>query len=340
VARHERGLCSRPTLDEVYRYREAIELRVEEALGSIDDAQAERIEPAMTLGLHHEQQHQELLLTDLKLILWRNPLRPAYLARFEDAASAPAGWATDGPEAIRVAASTLRCGGGMAELGAGPEGFAFDNERPRHRVWLDEYQLHSRLVTAGEYIEFIEAGGYDRPELWLADGWAAAQAQGWRAPLYWEKQGARWWRFTLRGMLPVDERAPVSHVSYYEADAFARHQGRRLPTEAEWECAAARTRVEGNLLDSGCFEPVAASDGNEHQFWGDVWEWTMSPYVAYPGFRPLEGRAAEYNGKFMCNQWVLRGGSCVTPESHVRPTYRNFFYPDARWQFTGMRLAL
>jgi ergothioneine biosynthesis protein EgtB len=295
----------------------------------------------VVLGLNHEQQHQELILTDIKHAFWMNPLRPAYAPALStgaaaDAVTAPLGW-RERP-------------GGMVEIGAPSPGasgepFAFDNEGPRHAVLLAPHALASRLVTCGEYREFIADGGYRRPELWLSDGWDAVQAGGWSAPLYWEEHAGQWWSLTFAGMQPVRSAEPISHVSYYEADAYARWAQARLPTEAEWEAAAAAPggAAERNLLEAGFLRPMPPGLGPSGdgiaQLIGDVWEWTQSPYTPYPGFRPAAGAVGEYNGKFMCNQIVLRGGSCLTPRTHVRASYRNFFGPAARWQMSGLRLA-
>ena len=285
------------------------------------------------LGLHHEQQHQELLLTDIKHVFWMNPLRPAYrqAAAGRFAPPPPMHW-FGYPETI-------------IEIGHAGNDFAFDNERPRHRTLISAFWLASRLVTNGEYRAFMEDGGYERPDLWLSDGWRTAQERAWKAPLYWEYTGGDWGYFTLSGMQPVDLNEPICHVSYYEADAYARWAGARLPTESEWEHVASTVPVSGNFVESGLFHPMAMGstalsiDDGPFQLFGDVWEWTSSPYVGYPGFRPLPGAAGEYNGKFMSNQMVLRGGSCATPASHIRSTYRNFFPSDTRWQFSGFRLA-
>jgi ergothioneine biosynthesis protein EgtB len=320
--RPERGLLSRPTVDEILDYRK----HVDEAMARLLDGAVDPDVCARTLlGIHHEQQHQELLLTDLKHVFSCNPLLPAVHPGL--------------PEAPPRAAPThefIAGVAGVAEIGAGGDGFSFDNERPRHRTLLAEHAIGSRLVTNGEFRDFMRDGGYRTPELWLSDGWAAVNERGWNRPLYWSEDLER--EFTLGGERAIDLNAPVAHVSYYEADAFARWAGARLPTEQEWEAAAAAESVAGNFAEANYWQPVAAGPG-ESQFFGDVWEWTASAYAAYPGFRPLEGSLGEYNGKFMCNQVTVRGGSCCTAAGHVRPSYRSFFYPDARWQFLGIRLA-
>ncbi len=323
--RPERGLLSRPPLEDVLRYRAHVDERMGALLaGRPGDALLDVVE----LGIAHEEQHQELLLTDVKHAFFSQPLRPAY-------GPAPARADAAAPPLVFVPRE-----GGVRELGAGPAGFAFDNERPRHRALLEAHALASRPVTCGEWLSFMESGGYDRPEVWLSDGWAAACRNGWRAPLYWSRDGGAWWQFTLGGPRRVDEAEPVAHVSYFEADAYARWAGARLPSEEEWEAAAAEAGRGGRFADSGRLHPAAARGGDGlRQLLGDVWEWTRSAYAPYPGFRPAAGALGEYNGKFMVSQLVLRGGSCVTPPGHVRPTYRNFFYPDARWQFSGVRLA-
>ena len=328
-SRADRGDLSRPTVAEVYRYRKHVD---EEMVSLIETTGPERLEtlgPVMELGVNHEQQHQELLVTDLKYNLSVNPLRPAYHdVKLPRGASTPPSQWVDFDE-------------GVHSIGHDRTGFAFDNEWPRHQTYNRPYRLASRLVTNGEYLEFMEAGGYDSADLWLSDGWKVAQAQGWRAPLYWEQVDGEWWVQTMSGMQPVDEHGPVAHVSYYEAEAYARWRDVRLPTEHEWEHAAEGEPMQGNLLESGLYHPVPAAGNGQRlqQLFGDLWEWTQSPYSPYPGFRPLEGGLGEYNGKFMVNQMVLRGGSCATPGSHIRATYRNFFPPDARWQFSGIRLA-
>jgi ergothioneine biosynthesis protein EgtB len=323
-ARPQRGLLSRPSLDEVRGYRHYIDDAVSELLGHDDDAELPGL---VELGLQHEQQHQELLLTDIKHAFWCNPLQPAYhapIAASSDTKAVPLRF-VDGCE-------------GIVEIGHRGEGFAFDNETPRHRTLLQPHALASRLVTNAEYLAFVREGGYREPGLWLSDGWATLQRDGWQHPIYWKDDLAS--EFTLAGVRALDLHEPVCHLSYYEAEAFARWAGARLPTEAEWESAAQAVAIDGNLQDAQRFQPRAASDdAGLLQLYGDVWEWTASPYVSYPGFRPLPGSLGEYNGKFMCGQWVLRGGSCATPRDHIRASYRNFFPPQARWQFAGLRLG-
>jgi ergothioneine biosynthesis protein EgtB len=328
--RAQRGLVTRPTVQQVYEYRAHVDAAMEALLAAIESDPAHPAAALVELGLQHEQQHQELLLTDIKHVFWTNPMRPAYLPRgAEAAAGAPArGW-VDVPE-------------GLHTLGSDPSdpGFAFDNERPAHKVYVHAAQLATRLVTNGEYLDFVEDGGYRSPTLWLSAGWAAIRERGWTAPLYWERVDGAWTEFTLAGTRPLDPAAPACHLSYYEADAFARWAGVRLPTEAEWEVAAATAPIDGTFVESRRFHPAAATGSPPvEQFYGDAWQWTKSAYVAYPGFAPAPGAVGEYNGKFMCDQWVLRGASCATPRSHARLTYRNFFPSDVRWQFTGLRLA-
>lgn len=327
--RPRRGFLSRPTTDEIYRYRAYVNDAMRALIESMDDGRWPDAALRVTLGLHHEQQHQELLLTDIKHIFASNPLRPVYVPP-----PSPPGSTAPDQHWIDFPA-------GMAHIGHHGQDFAYDNETPRHRVWLDDFRLASRPATNAEYMAFMDDGGYGRPELWLSDGWQTVQTQRWEAPLYWERIDGQWWHMTLHGMQPVDPHAPVCHVSLYEADAFARWRGARLPTEAEWETAAARQPVAGNFYESGHLQPRSTEPGGAglQQVFGDTWEWTQSAYAPYPGFKPLAGALGEYNGKFMCNQAVLRGGSCATPTSHIRATYRNFFYPADRWQFTGIRLA-
>ena len=325
--RAQRGLLTRPSLVDVLAYRAHVDRHMLELLAD-SNGQSAALGPVVELGLQHEQQHQELILTDAKHLLALNPLRPAYRAAVN---------------ASRTAAAPLRwqCfAGGVCEVGHDGRAFAFDNEQPRHAVALTPFALATRLVTNGEFLAFIEDGGYMRPDLWLSDGWTAVHSRAWRAPLYWERHDDAWWQFTLSGLQPLAPDEPVCHVSLYEADAYATWAGTRLPNEAEWEIAAATARVDGNLLDNGRLHPAPASGGDGiQQLFGDAWEWTRSAYGPYPGYRPPAGALGEYNGKFMCNQLVLRGGSCATPAAHIRATYRNFFPPEARWQFSGIRLA-
>jgi ergothioneine biosynthesis protein EgtB len=325
--RARRGLLSRPTVEEVFHYRAHVDTALAALLAGAPEQQWPDIAVRVTLGCQHEEQHQELFLTDIKYNLSVNPLQPAYRADLPSSAR-------DGGDAF----GWIEQPGGIQEIGHAGAGFAFDNEGPRHRVLLPDYALASRLVTNGEYQAFIDAGGYRNPEFWLADGWRAAQECGWQAPLYWQQLEGRWQVYTLAGLRPVNEREPVCHVSFYEADAYARWAGARLPTEAEWETLARRETVSGNLRESDHLHPCPARDGSS-QWYGDVWEWTASSYAPYPGYRPPAGALGEYNGKFMVNQMVLRGGSCVTSAGHIRPGYRNFFYPADRWQFSGLRLA-
>lgn len=322
--RHQRGLLSRPALADIHRYRAHVDAAMRAFIARADAAAWAASAPLIELGFNHEEQHQELMLTDIKHLLSLNPLRPAY--------------ARPAPHEARAAGALAWTAfeGGLCEIGDDGAGFAFDNERPRHKAWLEPFRLANRLSTVGEYLAFIEDGGYARPELWLADGWAAAQEQGWTAPLYWRRESAEWAIFTLAGERALNSVEPVSHVSYYEADAFARWAGARLPREAEWEIAA-----RGFWTDApeGLHPQPAADASRPGQFAGALWQWTQSPYTPYPGFRPAKGAVGEYNGKFMINQMTLRGGACVTPEGHARPTYRNFFPPAARWAFSGIRLA-
>ncbi len=331
--RLQRGLLSRPTVDEIYRYRAHVDRVVADVIDTVGDKCWDEVARRIELGLHHEQQHQELLLTDLKYNFAFNPLRPAY--RAADKADAEGSAPTDG--SASRAAGWREFAAGVREIGWAGDGFAFDNERPRHRVFLEPFRIADRLVTSGEYLAFIADGGYARADLWLSEGWKTVKERDWKAPLYWERIDGEWWQMTLAGMRRVAEREPVCHVSYYEADAFARWAGKRLPTEAEWETAAASVAIRGNFRESGRLHPAPAN--GYAQLFGDVWEWTSSSYSPYPGYRPLAGSLGEYNGKFMVNQYVLRGGSCATPAAHMRTTYRNFFYGPDRWQFMGIRLA-
>ncbi len=321
-ARSERGLLTRPTIEEVLEYRRVVDARIVALIERGADAE---IAQAIELGLQHEQQHQELLVTDVKHLLFRNPLAPAWRA---PAPRAPAGPA---PELAFVEEEE-----GRAAIGALEEGFAFDNERPRHTVWIAPFALARRPVTNAEYLAFVEAGGYRDSALWLSDGWATVQSDQWEAPLYWRRTQSGWEQFTVRGYQPLAPAEPVCHISYYEADAYARWVSMRLPTEAEWELVAAPREWRGSFANDDTLHPRALE---RESFGGSVWEWTASSYLPYPGFKPLPGAAGEYNGKFMSGQMVLRGGSCATPREHVRATYRNFFPPHARWQFSGLRLA-
>jgi ergothioneine biosynthesis protein EgtB len=326
--RAQRGLVTRPTVAEVTAYR----AHVDAAMSTlIDHIAGDAEHPALgiiELGLHHEQQHQELMLTDIKHVFWTNPMRPAYAPRPRSASTdvSPAGWRS-------IAA-------GIHRIGHEGGGFSFDNESPSHRVFVDDFRIGNRLVTNGEYLEFVEDRGYHRPELWLSNGWAKIRESNWEAPLYWERSPDGWTEFSLAGMHPLDLVEPVCHVSHYEADAFARWAGARLPTEPEWEIAARDEPVDGAFVEARNFHPAPAASGDGlRQLYGDVWQWTQSAYLAYPGYTPAAGAIGEYNGKWMSDQWVLRGASCATPKSHSRVTYRNFFPSDARWQFMGIRLA-
>jgi ergothioneine biosynthesis protein EgtB len=328
--RVKRGVLSRPTVSQVYDYRKHVTDNIVDLLEKVTDEELGRIAPTVVLGINHEQQHQELLVTDIKHILWSNPIEPVYRERQIAAAQPlpPVDW--------------LEFQGGVHEIGFAGSGFTFDNELPRHRVYLNDFRLASRLVTNGEYLQFMADGGYQRPELWLSDGWYTLNEQKWDSPMYWENRDGEWWNFTLSGTRRVVEDEPVCHISHYEADAYARWASKRLPTEMEWEIASCGLPIAGNLVESERYHPAPlsqTSDSDTRQFFGDVWEWTQSAYLPYPGFEPLPGAVGEYNGKFMSSQMVLRGGSCATPASHIRATYRNFFQPYLRWQFTGLRLA-
>lgn len=326
-----RGLISRPTVAETFRFRKSIDAHVQELLEAADDELVSELEPVFIIGLHHEQQHQELLVTDIKNVFSHNPLHPIFRKRddrMEKRETAPAGF-------VDFDETTL-------EIGHAGSDFSYDNEGPRHRALVLPFSLATRPVTNGEYLAFIESGGYTRPEFWLSLGWTTVNEQRWDAPLYWTKRDGQWWNFTLSGMRPVDESEPVTHISYFEADAFANWSGARLPTEFEWERAAAGLTIEGNFVDTERFHPAPVApqpNGKLQQMYGDVWEWTRSAYLPYPGYRAAPGALGEYNGKFMSNQMVLRGGSCATSQNHIRATYRNFFQPEKRWQFTGIRLA-
>jgi ergothioneine biosynthesis protein EgtB len=327
--RPKRGLISRPTLRQAMEYRRQVDGIMEAVFEK--PAILEKFAPVIRLGLHHEQQHQELILTDIKHVFSENPLRPVFCER-----STP----KSAPVALESWSSFPA---GVCEIGYKGVGFHFDNEDPHHRQFVEAFQLMPQLVTNGDYLEFIEDGGYRRPEFWLSLGWYTVNEQRWQAPLYWEKRDGSWWVFTLAGMRELDKDEPVCHVSYFEADAFARWAKARLPNEFEWEVAAADLPYAGNFAENKRFHPQSLEQTTSGQplaqMFGDVWEWTSSSYSPYPGYSPTVGALGEYNGKFMCNQYVLRGGSCATSQSHIRKTYRNFFPPNARWQFTGIRLA-
>lgn len=323
--RPQRGLISRPGLKEVERYRGAVDESILQLLA--DPSLPQEALDLIELGMEHEQQHQELILTDLKHALSHHPSAPTYSTNAMRHASGV-------ERAPRTGPGWQAFEEGVYEVGFGSRGFSFDNERPRHRVFLESFELASRPVLNRDWLDFIGDGGYRQPTLWLSDGWSVATEAGWTAPLYWRQRDGEWWTHTLGGLQPVRGDEPVCHISYYEADAFATWAEARLPTEAEWEVAAARCEVEGNFLESGRFHPDDSGG-----YFGNVWEWTASPYVAYPRYRKPAGALGEYNGKFMADQWVLRGGSCATPRSHIRATYRNFFPARARWQFSGFRLA-
>lgn len=326
--RPRRGMLTQPSLEKVLSYRAHVDNAMGKLLRSGVSAATEAL---VTLGMHHEQQHQELLLTDILHLFAQNPLCPAY--------KSPEPLVYDAPDAQNQ--KMIAYDGGVIEIGHDGDDFAFDCEGPRHETLLRPYRLAHRAITNGEWITFMDDGGYSNPLLWLSDGWACVQEEGWQAPGYWRMQKDEWHAMTLRGFQPVDNMTPVCHISYFEADAFARWSGKRLPSEAEWENTASTLAPEGNFVESGRLRPAAAAVQHDQvvQMFGDVWEWTQSPFCAYPGFKPLAGAVGEYNGKFMSGQYVLRGGSCVTPGNHIRATYRNFFQPEKRWQFSGLRLA-
>ena len=328
--RARRGLLTRPTVAEVFEYRHAVDVRIARLLHSLGDDDSQEMARVVELGINHEQQHQELMLTDIKHVFSCNPLWPAYRqlpASLPATQTKPCGWSD--------------FGGGVVEIGHAGRTFAFDNERPRHKTFLQPFGIANRLVTAGEFLDFMNDGGYRRPGLWLSLGWSVVRDQQWAAPLYWVERDGNWHEFTLGGLRRLNADEPVCHVSYFEADAFARWSGARLPTEAEWEHAAAGVDVQGSFVESERFHAATVNcDGARlAQMYGEVWQWTASPYTPYPGYVPPSGALGEYNAKFMCNQYVLRGGSCATPAGHMRATYRNFFPPEARWQFSGIRLA-
>lgn len=323
--RPRRGMLTRPSLEHVMAYRAHVDAGMEQLLADNPSPEAAEL---VTLGIHHEQQHQELFLTDILHLFSQSPLQPAYRP--------------SEPRLMNGTAKTLdwhRFDGGLVEIGHEGDGFHYDCEGPRHKQYLEPFEIAGRAVTNRDWIAFIEDGGYGAPGHWLSDGWACVEANGWQAPLYWQKRDGAWWTMTLRGAQPVDPEAPVCHVSYYEADAYASWAGARLPSEAEWEIAGSGLDTNGNDAGTARLSPGLQSDAGLAGMFGDVWEWTRSAFLPYPGFKAPEGAVGEYNGKFMSGQMVLRGGSCVTPPDHVRATYRNFFHPDKRWQFCGVRLA-
>ena len=327
--RAKRGMLSRPGVEEIYKFRQVINDRILNLIEIMGQAKAEEVKFLIELGLNHEQQHQELILTDIKHLFSLNPLRPVYCEKNKIAGN------------DINAMNWISFPEGVYETGNRGKDFVFDNETPRHKTFISNFSLSDRLITNKEYINFIEEGGYNRPELWLSDGWKVVESEKWNAPLYWEKVENEWWSFTLSGFDKVVPDEPVSHISLFEADAYARWCGTRLPTEEEWELAASDKVIKGNFVENGFYNPIPLLENVNglKQLFGDVWEWTRSSYSPYPGYKTLPGALGEYNGKFMSGQNVLRGGSCATPVSHIRATYRNFFPPNARWQFTGIRLA-
>ena len=327
-----RGLISRPTVEETKKYRASIDSDIDDLISGADEKLFREIEPILTLGIHHEQQHQELLITDIKHVFAQNPLFPVFRQR------------KAGNDKIDIGPTKfIEFDEATIDIGHNGNGFSYDNEGPRHRALVLPFSLANRLVTNGEYLKFMADNGYSRSELWLSLGWTTVNEQNWRAPLYWIERDGQWWNFTLSGLRPIDPNEPVTHLSYFEADAYANWAGARLPTEFEWERAAAKIDIDGNFVETERFHPSALSEPPQDrqlaQMFGDVWEWTRSSYSPYPGYHAGPGALGEYNGKFMCNQYVLRGGSCATSRTHIRKTYRNFFQPDKRWQFTGVRLA-
>ncbi|WP_290622439.1 ergothioneine biosynthesis protein EgtB [Kangiella sp.] len=341
--RSQRGLLSRPSVEEVYQYRQFVTKQISDLVNQLSaegHKQLSQVLSLIRLGINHEQQHQELLLTDLKYNLFQNPLHPAYreagITSAHDFPVRPIKW-------IQLDDELVSIGTDIKDETIKQDSFAYDNEAPKHKFYRHQFSVANRLTTNGEYHAFIEEGGYQDPQYWLSDGWDAVREHQWQAPLYWFKENGDWFVYTLNGVKPLNLNEPVAHVSYYEADAFARWSDARLLTEQEWESIANDQSVEtdiGNFVEDDVLHPVSAKGIDSlQQMYGDVWEWTSSAYSAYPGFKAASGAVGEYNGKFMCNQYVLRGGSCVTSRNHIRKTYRNFFYPDARWQFSGIRLA-
>ena len=327
--RPQRGLLSRPTVKEVFSYRHHVDVEMIRLFETLDGKQLSSLESIFTLGLNHEQQHQELMLTDIKHVFFQNPLYPVY-SKVEPLKQ------TDNNQDLLWSAVH----GGRVQHGYPGSGFSFDNETPQHDVLIQPFEIGNRLVTNREYLSFIEDGGYSQPALWLSDGWALINRDNWKVPLYWVQRNDQWFEFTLSGLIPLPLDSPVTHISYYEADAYANWRGTRLPSEQEWEHAAQESQIDGNFVQNQLFHPAPSDAPSQlSQMFGDVWEWTRSPYSPYPGFKSASGAVGEYNGKFMSSQMVLRGGSCASSKDHLRPTYRNFFYPDSRWQFMGIRLA-
>lgn len=327
--RSQRGVISRPTVKNVFEYRAYVNDKLTEFIDSVSDEVWKEAAPVIEIGINHEQQHQELILTDIKYTLAQNPLLPVFreTSVVEDSGVAELNW--------------ISFKEGITEIGHPGNAFTYDNEHPLHKTFVQNYELSNRLITNGEYLEFMKDAGYERSELWLDEGWSCVREESWKAPLYWFVRDGEWWNFTLGGARIVNPDEPVTHVSYFEADAFARWKGVRLPTEQEWEHASKGLKVEGNFVENECFHTTPIKDGTNdlQQMYGDVWEWTSSSYSPYPGYKPLPGALGEYNGKFMSNQYVLRGGSCATSRTHIRNTYRNFFQAKSRWQFSGIRLA-
>lgn len=327
--RSNRGLLSRPTVKEIFEYRNYVTSNTIELLETCDEKRYKEIAPIIEIGQNHEQQHQELILTDIKHVLSISPLNPVYSERKVNSSQ------------LTPELDWIEFAGGVVDIGSNGREFNFDNERPKHKEYLYPFRLANRLVTNKEFIDYIEDGGYKNSTLWLSDGWATVESEVWKAPLYWEIKEGSWWNFTLNGFREVNPDEPVCHISHFEADAFAHWRGCRLPSEAEWEFAAGNLPYAGNLAENENYHtiPVGKNKSGLNQMYGDVWEWTQSSYTPYPGYKPLPGALGEYNGKFMSNQIVLRGGSCATSQTHIRNTYRNFFPPHSRWQFSGLRLA-
>jgi len=328
--RSRRGMVTRPTVKEVFEYRAYVDEQIAAFIEQADEETWQKAAPVIEIGINHEQQHQELILTDIKYTLAQNPLLPVFR-------EAEMQYSNDVPELEWVS-----FGEGITEIGSKGNEFTYDNEHPRHKTFVQNFELANRLITNREYLEFMEDGGYERVELWLEEGWSKIKQEKWQSPLYWFKRDGEWWNYTLSGARKVNPAEPVTHVSYFEADAFARWMDARLPTEQEWEHASKDMNIGGNFVEDRHFHPVPVSGSpvkTIRQLFGDVWEWTLSSYAPYPGYKPLPGALGEYNGKFMANQYVLRGGSCATSKTHIRNTYRNFFHTDARWQFSGIRLA-